>query len=1222
MHRKKIFIEVLLSASIAILLIMSEVGLKEIPSLQPIVVKKNAIENKIEKRVNHTSSHISAVLKGLDKTCNKDAFGFALDYLNALPKNERFELLIYSNDRLCFWSSDIDVNYNFTKQGIAKVAKIKSSYYLMFSQDDKVKNLKALAFIHISDEYPYQNKYLINKYDDSFKELTGFSISDKIESYCIPIRPKNVKPFYLIPSNESTILKKGLIQGFIRYMVIFLLVVLILFVANRQFNKRFIGVKLVIVTLLLLIIRVAMLKNSFPGRLQFKIFEPELYAHTWFYPSFGDFIINSIFISVLVIFYFRNLKSLKLPISTLKHKLAASGTLLIVLTFYFIAHFSIGSLINHSTIPLGTSNIFNLNIYSLAAYIAIGLWLIVPLSLNILWLRVYEESENAPAIRWIVEICFLLVAILFVAFDFSKIGLLGLLWCLTVFLLIKWFYFKSLQPFGVKILLIWAAITSIYLTLHVSLNIDQKEISVRKVLAVSLSSERDPLAETILPNIYQTLLTDTYVRNCIRDINTKDIELYDYLRFNYFKDYLNRYDLRATVCVPNSFIVDEQGIKADCNSFFEGMISNYGVIIPSSRFYFLSTQSGFISYLGIISYRFDDEIRNLYIEIDSRPSWEMLGYPELLIESKGKKLQLKEYSWAKYHNGRLVTKSGPYGYRLFEAYDSIHPGVYKMYNENMYSHLAYKSNNQDQIIISRPRQETLSSTASFAYNLLFLLVLLIVFLPILGINFNVQLSSLKYKIGWAMVSVIILSMIFVATATIHYSIKNFETRNQQNLSEKLLSLQFELEHDIPYLNQKTENIQYLNERLITLSNTFYTDINIYDTLGNLLSTSRSEIFDKGLIGKRMNPRAWHELHNLRNPKFIGTESIGKISFLSAYVPIINSKGNPVVYLNLPYFTRQEELRNELYNIIVAIINIFALLALLSISLVVAITSQLTRPLEMIRESMSRVNIKGNNATINYKGTDEVGQLISEYNRMVKELARSAEELAQSQRESAWREMAKQIAHEVKNPLTPMKLSLQHLVKAKKEGLPNWDERFERFAQSLTEQINALTVIANEFSSFANLPSAKPEPINLLSIIKDVITIYSGYKHILIAMHNQLNSDPIILADKDQIIRVFNNLIKNAVQAIERGKTGKIDIVLSDSDNFIKVDVTDNGMGIPPGAISKLFTPNFTTKSGGTGLGLAISREIILNFGGNIRFTSKEKQGTTFTVELPRYEKQE
>jgi len=355
---------------------------------------------------------------------------------------------------------------------------------------------------------------------------------------------------------------------------------------------------------------------------------------------------------------------------------------------------------------------------------------------------------------------------------------------------------------------------------------------------------------------------------------------------------------------------------------------------------------------------------------------------------------------------------------------------------------------------------------------------------------------------------------------------------------------------------------------------------------------------------------------MHSAKLIHTEQIGSMKYLSAYAPLFDNNNQKVAYLNLPYFTRQGEFMLEVFSVIVALINIYALLILFTIFIAVVISNQISRPLELIREKLSTIDITKHIEQINYERKDEVGQLVSEYNRMVLELAESAQKIAQSQRQSAWREMAKQIAHEIKNPLTPIKLNLQHLVRAKSENKPDWEDLFDRFADSLIDQINTLSNIATEFSNFAKMPVGHFDNINLNKVIDDSVTLFSAYPNISVERVFDVEEDVMVYADREQLHRVFVNLLKNAVQAIGRNEDGKITITLTRQKNKVLIVVEDNGAGIAPELQEKLFSPNFTTKSGGMGLGLAISKGVVEVIGGRIWFKTEHCKWTKFFVELP------
>jgi nitrogen fixation/metabolism regulation signal transduction histidine kinase len=252
----------------------------------------------------------------------------------------------------------------------------------------------------------------------------------------------------------------------------------------------------------------------------------------------------------------------------------------------------------------------------------------------------------------------------------------------------------------------------------------------------------------------------------------------------------------------------------------------------------------------------------------------------------------------------------------------------------------------------------------------------------------------------------------------------------------------------------------------------------------------------------------------------------------------------------------------------------------------------------------------------YKGNDEVGELVRQYNRMVDELDESAQKLANSEREYAWREMAKQIAHEIKNPLTPMKLNIQQLFKSWTDGVPGFEKKLERFTKNQIEYIDNLSSIATAFSSFAKIPEANPVSVDLLEQIKITLELFKGSDNITFRIGWPHDEKIFIYADKEQINSIFSNLIKNSIQSIPQGKDGIIKVSLEKQDDKIIVAVSDNGSGIPESLQKKMFTPNFTTKSSGTGLGLSIVKRYVENAGGRIWFESESEKGSVFTIEFP------
>jgi nitrogen fixation/metabolism regulation signal transduction histidine kinase len=403
--------------------------------------------------------------------------------------------------------------------------------------------------------------------------------------------------------------------------------------------------------------------------------------------------------------------------------------------------------------------------------------------------------------------------------------------------------------------------------------------------------------------------------------------------------------------------------------------------------------------------------------------------------------------------------------------------------------------------------------------------------------------------------------------------------------------------------------------LLNLSNTYFTDINIYDPEGFMLASSRDQIFREGMISEQINPSGARQLMVDKKSFFIQKESIGSYLFLSAYTPIRNMDNRLLGYLNLPYFAKQEEIRREISGLISALANIYILMIVITIMLALLLSRYITRPLQHIGNQFSRVKIGDKNAKIVWTRKDEIGRLVDEYNRMIDEMEKSAELLARSERESAWRLMARQVAHEIKNPLTPIKLSMQLLMKAWNDKAPDWDMRLKRFSQTLIMQIDTLSSIATEFSDFAQMPEPQIQQFDVIPLIQQSVALFRDQSDCKISFETN-TKECIINADPSQILRVFNNLIKNALQAISDERQGIIRIKLNVVDNVCEISFQDNGTGITTDSQTRIFSPNFTTKTAGMGLGLAMVKNIIDNSAGRIWFETEPGKGTTFFVTLP------
>jgi nitrogen fixation/metabolism regulation signal transduction histidine kinase len=303
--------------------------------------------------------------------------------------------------------------------------------------------------------------------------------------------------------------------------------------------------------------------------------------------------------------------------------------------------------------------------------------------------------------------------------------------------------------------------------------------------------------------------------------------------------------------------------------------------------------------------------------------------------------------------------------------------------------------------------------------------------------------------------------------------------------------------------------------------------------------------------------------------------------------------------------------------IFSFLNLFVIAGIIGTFIALFISKVLTKPLVVLQQNLSEIKIDEKNERIDWNADDEIGLLIREYNQMVDKLEQSAELLKHSERESAWREVARQIAHEIKNPLTPMKLNVQYLEKAYRDGDAASNDKIRAISKSLIQQIDTLDKVAEMFSDFATTNVRKLDRVDVIKVIYSAAALFKNYAQIAIHIYHEEDAYFTKAVDKD-LLRAFNNLIKNAVQSLESRPNGKVDITVTKRDSHIEVKITDNGKGIGDEFKSKIFQPYFTTKSGGTGLGLAIVKNIMNEIGGSISFESSDS-GTTFFIKLKSYD---
>ncbi len=476
--------------------------------------------------------------------------------------------------------------------------------------------------------------------------------------------------------------------------------------------------------------------------------------------------------------------------------------------------------------------------------------------------------------------------------------------------------------------------------------------------------------------------------------------------------------------------------------------------------------------------------------------------------------------------------------------------------------------------------------------------------------------SLRSRIFITMILLVVVASILIAGVTIYQYKEQSEDYHKNRLERK----ENQLKASINYVLQRTtypEETNYLNlifkDEIYQIADVQNINFDIYDFEGNLIKSSRPN-FRNDSIPRKIPKTILDEIAKSPNKHYVAKKIAAGDRFQSSYSYIVNTKFKPIGILNLPYFEDDSFNAMELKEFLFRLAIVYLFMLLIAITLAYFISKYITRSLKTISDKLHQTQLsKRNEKVVLDEASEEIFNLVNAYNSMVDELEESAVKLARSEREQAWREMAKQVAHEIKNPLTPMRLSVQNFQRKFNPNDPDVAKKVSEYSKTLIQQIDTMSSIAGAFSNFANMPAQQNEILNVVKIVKLALDIFNEDYIIFSA-----NEDEIIAKlDRTQLIRVITNLVKNAIQAIPNDKDGKILVSVFSEGKNVKITVADNGIGILDENKEKIFEPKFTTKTSGMGLGLGMVKNIVETYNGNITFTSQKDKGTVFTITFPK-----
>ena len=1080
-------------------------------------------------------------------------------------------------------------------------------------------NYVVIAVIPIKWQFFITNKYLTPKFDGFGQYFKYYQLQKTANPYPIKSNTGNVLAYLKIT-------QQGPIINYTWYIILLRLLGLtafLIFINNfcsdvvKKLNFK-IGFS-ILITIILLLRGLSYFIQGFCFNFKkLSLFDPSIYASNFLHRSLGDLLVNLLLIFWVVSFYKNNAKP-KINVS-LKSIVVRIG-LVSFLTFGLVS--VLKSLVIDSKISFNVSNFFSLDIYTGVALISICLLFINFYKLAQLLLQPIEMNKNN--ILWslvsLILFSFAFNALLLnFSSDFPLLLILINLFSFSFILIEKNVFIqqKSVKDDSVTLSLKWILFFTLLASFLIIYFTKNLELEQRKKVAEKVYLQSDATVENLL-NIAATGFSNAFfVFNMDRFKNEKETKfLRDSLVAENFSGYLNKFNTHIYMFDS----IHNPNYNIDTLSYYtlSHFIINAKQIIPDKNLY---------SYQGLANtkiylykkelYNINDKIAHtLFILFEEKQEKNNSVFPVLFKQWQVDDL-LTNYAYAIYNNGKLIDQDGNYNFGLLHQNTGI---KYQFKKEKSKSILVYEPNSEKAIILVKTDRDVLDFITFFAYLFLSFLFIVFIFLIINKIvisRFNIKLfySSIQLNIRSQIRAVIIFvslfSFLIIGIVTILFFINKFNQTSQDRLVKSLNNISTEIvdlyKADTNYLKAKHE------PELLAFAKQLGVDFNLFDSTGNLLFSTQPYIYNKKLVDARMNPIAYQKIFIDHESLFRKDEQISELYYTSLYKPLVNQDGKIVACINVPFLNAEEELENEISSFILTLMNLNAFIFLIAAAIAYFIANRITSSFKLISNKMKEVNWKEQSEEIVWNKKDEIGMLVNEYNVMVRKLHETAQAFALSQKEMAWKEMAQQVAHEIKNPLTPMKLSLQYLQKSIDNDDPNVRLLSKKVSNTLIEQIDQLSKIAEDFSQFANIGNNKLEQLNLVDVIKNVIQLFNIDEKVHI-QHQSLQQPIYIYNDKVQMVRLFTNIIKNAVEAVTGNELAKIEISYELLEKHVNIAIQDNGIGISDDIASNMFTPNFTTKSSGTGLGLAICKGIVDHSNGKIWFETSSN-GTIFFVQLP------
>ena len=764
--------------------------------------------------------------------------------------------------------------------------------------------------------------------------------------------------------------------------------------------------------------------------------------------------------------------------------------------------------------------------------------------------------------------------------------------------------------FTVRARLLFAAVVGAYFVVVSSMLGFRKEQRRVDVWANRLAMDRDIALEIQLRTVESAIAADPVVGALSVMDGSGDL-----IRSRLVSNYMGRIsqDYDIAVVLP--------GVDGSAASLFQERIRGGVRLGDNSHFFYSSIGGGRNAYTGIFSYYVPEYgSRSILLSVESKHNREDRGYLSLMgIQDPGRVSLPPVYSWAKYVDERLVQYKGAY------AYPTVYSGRLKQLagqrpdghvDMEGWCHFVHGVSDNEVLVLSRPRTEWIY----YVVEGFLLSILAYVILSLL--SWRRRGGGRRYyqrRISLMMYISLTLTLVAMAGFSVWFVYKRNNADMESIMTARINTLQSMLQEHLRSL----EGAEDLTPAIVgpaveAVGNNLKCDLTLFSTDGSVVMSTVPEVYDRLILGHRLDNQAYYNILYAHKRFYMHKERVGRRQYYALCAPVFNKGGRMVAIVSSPFTDLTHNLETEAVLHIATVITIFLLLLMLSRFITFEVVTRMFRPITQLRRKMTVSDVDHLEPLV-YDGDDEITPLVQAYNRMVRDLGESSRRLAQAERDKAWTDMARRVAHDLKNPLTPIKLQLQMLMRMKSSGNPQWQERFDEVAQTVLYHVDLLADSADQFSTFAKMYDQKPERLDLDALIRQEVALFDTREDIRLDYYGL--ADAWVQAPRPQLTRVVVNLLTNAIQAVEEQPAPRRLLVAlrnSAQDGFYEVSVEDNGPGVSEQNQEKIFTPDFTTKTSGSGLGLAICRRIVEHCGGTIAYSrSFALGGACFTVKYPK-----